>query len=90
MNYVEILTDYTDDQNLTTLDAYGTGEEGKVIGVICRDTAKVILRDQIDNSNPLVREAIYDVLSDLKLSGEVYPKFRRRLYASLVEYNPQG
>lgn len=77
--YREVKTDYTDDQNMTTVDTFKTddgNEEGKVVAAICRDTGKVIFFDNDERLNPQVREAIAEVLNDLQKSSEVDPAYR--------------
>jgi len=63
---MEILNDYTDDNNYTHIDCYPTNEEqGRTIAIVCRDTKKVFYIDSIFRINKAVTEAINEVLEGI-------------------------
>jgi len=89
--YSEIKTDYTDDLNLTMIDTYRTEnemEEGKIAACVCRDTGKVIFFNPQDRLDPQVREAIYEVLVEIRDNNEVIDKKFVQMYLenSLKEF----
>lgn len=65
---VEVLTDYTCDQNLTHIDAYFSHDDedaGKTVAFVCRDTKKVIYKDNDYQSDKMVLKAIKNVLETI-------------------------
>lgn len=86
--YAEVRHDHTDDENLTYIDTWKTGDDeegGTVVAVVCRDTGKVIFTDNGERVNPQVIEAISEVLKELKDSGEVEPPFRYGYFKNSCE-----
>jgi transcriptional/translational regulatory protein YebC/TACO1 len=66
---IEVLTDYTCDQNLTHIDAYFSHDDedaGKTVAFVCRDTKKVIYKDNDYRSDKAVSEAIKTVLKEIE------------------------
>lgn len=64
-NYLEVRSDYMDDQNYIHIDCWHTdsdNEEGKTIAIVCMDTKKVFFIDNTYRTTPLVIETINDVL----------------------------
>lgn len=89
--YAEIRTEFTDeDINVTSIDGWKTDDEnegGTTLAVVCRDTGKVIWFNNDERLNPQVRQVIYEVLLELKASGEVEYSMRGyHLENSLKEF----
>jgi hypothetical protein len=62
---VEVKNDYTDDENLTYIDAYfdtDENSEGKTIAVVCLDTGKVIFFDNAYSNDAKILEAIKEIM----------------------------
>ena len=69
MKIAEIRTDYIDEQNLQYIDVWETdndNEEGKTVAVVDLDTSKVIFFDNGYRLNKRIKEAINNILSDIK------------------------
>ncbi len=65
----EVLTDYICDQNLTHIDAYFSHDDedaGKTVAFVCRDTKKVIYKDNDYRGDKMVSEAIKNVLEEIE------------------------
>lgn len=67
---VEIISDYTDDDNYTHIDAYydtDPNSEGKTVAIVCLDTSKVFFLDNGLIYNKKVLSAIEDVKSSITI-----------------------
>lgn len=67
--YTEVRNDYVDDQNVTSIDGYKTcdgDEQGTTIAFVCNDTGKVLFTDNRERMNPQIREAIVEVLMEIR------------------------
>lgn len=82
MNQIhEVRTDHCDDQNIVHVDVFFTDDEnegGTVIGYIDLDSRKVIAHDVLLMNEPMVQEAIGQVLGEAESD------------ALLIELPPEG
>lgn len=66
-NITEVRTDHCDDQNIVHVDVYFTDDEnegGLTIGYIDLDSRKIIPHDVLLMNEPIVQEAIAQVLAE--------------------------
>lgn len=65
-NIVEVIADYTDEDNYTHIDAYfdtDPDSEGRTVAIVCNDTKKVYFIDNGVRNDPKVKEAINELLT---------------------------
>ena len=86
-NFSEVKNDYTDDLNITMIDAYKSedeNEQGKTIAAVCRDTGKVIFFDNRYRGDEGIKESIAEVLQEIK--SDIPSKFRKYFDVSYASF----